>query len=64
MNHDEWAVPDRQMSPNQLREKYCDDFDGGEHPAHTWWDWYQQVAQRSTRRGYWDWVAAQLEEEE
>jgi len=61
------AHADRLLAPDELREKYYNPHDrsggDGEHPKYPWWDWYQQVAQRRTREGYWTWVAAQLEDE-
>lgn len=32
----------------------------GEHPKHPLEDWQLQVANNETRRGYWEWVEAQL----
>ena len=46
---------DRQLSAEQLDEKYNPD-GGGEHPTFTRWDWRQSVAEQSTLRGYWVWV--------
>lgn len=60
--------PDHRLTAEELREKYYDpkgSWDSeGEHPTYTKWDWYQTVAQRSTLRGYWDWVIVQIEEED
>jgi hypothetical protein len=54
------------LTAEELRVKYYapEDRSGdeGAHPRFTQWDWIQAVAQRVTRRGYWDWVHAQIEE--
>lgn len=55
--------PDRYLTSDQLSEKYNPDLDEGQHPEYTVWDWIQVVAQRSTRMGYWDWVADRIEKE-
>ena len=34
----------------------------GEHPAHSRQEWRQEVGSEATQRGYWEWVAAKLEE--
>ena len=49
------------LTPEELSEKYDTDEGWGEHPIYTSWDWVQDVATRSTRRGYWDWVAAKID---
>lgn len=54
------AQEDFSLSASQLDDKYNPD-GGGEHPAYTRDDWRQEVAEENTLRGYWDWVAAQLE---
>lgn len=36
----------------------------GEHPQFSEHDWREEVANRDTRRGYWDWVQAQIESDE
>ena len=57
------TMGERGMSALDLSDKY-DETGGegwGEHPVYTLWDWAQEVAQRSTRRGYWDWVACEIE---
>jgi len=54
---------DYQLTAAQLQEKY----ESKEvHPEedYSWWNWYQQVAQRATILGYWDWVVLKLDEEE
>jgi hypothetical protein len=33
----------------------------GEHPAYPVADWQLEVTNDNTRRGYWEWVAANLE---
>ena len=46
----------------QLRQRYeTDPIAWGEHPEHPMADWQNEVANGDTRRGYWDWVANQLE---
>ena len=35
----------------------------GEHPDYPSAQWRDEVAGEETRQGYWDWVAARLEEE-
>lgn len=54
------ARADRLLAPDELSEKY----DGTEHPQHVRWMWREAVVNDATLRGYWDWVSAQLEEEE
>lgn len=51
---------DFSLSASQLDDKY-NPGGGGEHPVYTRDDWRQEVAEENTLRGYWDWVAAQLE---
>lgn len=46
------------MNAEQLIEKYGA---WGEHPNFCVIDWQTEVAMNDTRRGYWDWVAAELE---
>ena len=46
-------------SAEELREKHGN---WGEHEEFTVWDWTQEVAQRSTRRGYWEWVSSKIEQ--
>lgn len=43
----------------ELLEQYGTE---GEHEQFTVWDWIQEVAQRSTRRGYWEWVSSKIEQ--
>ena len=57
-------MSDLDLTPDQLSEKYNSELGEGEHPVYTRWDWRQEVASGSTIRGYWDWVAAQIEEQE
>jgi hypothetical protein len=35
----------------------------GEHPDHMPEDWQSEVANGDTRRGYWSWVAVQIEQD-
>jgi hypothetical protein len=58
------ARADRLLSADELRDKYTTAKDCGEHPQYRRFDWRHEVNSDSTVRGYWDWVAAQLEEEE
>lgn len=52
-----------ELTPDELGRKYADADGGwGEHPEYPAWDWRSEVASESTRRGYWDWVACQIEE--
>lgn len=55
--------PDVELTPDQLSEKYNPD-GGGQHPEHTRADWRDEVLRDHTLRGYWDWVSAQLEEDQ
>jgi hypothetical protein len=55
------ARADHLLTADELRTKYTTERDGGEHPQYSHHDWHQEVASRSTVRGYWDWVEAQLE---
>jgi hypothetical protein len=62
----ELARDDRLLTADELRQKYTtpsNDERDGEHPRYSAWDWRQAVAQRITIRGYWDWVEAQIDEE-
>jgi len=58
---------DRGLSAEQLSDKYGSDVtvrdEKSEHPVYSVWDWIQEVAQRSTRRGYWDWVWCKINDE-
>lgn len=58
------ARADRLLSPDELRQKYSTDRDAGEHPQHLRWMWREAVIDDKTLRGYWDWCATQIEEEE
>lgn len=51
---------DGRLTAEQLDEKYNLNGDG-RHPEYTQWDWLQAVAQRSTLRGYWEWVRMKIE---
>jgi hypothetical protein len=53
---------DSQLTAEQLDDKYNPGGDG-RHPIFGEEGWMQEVLQRHTLRGYWDWVAAQIEEE-
>lgn len=47
-------------------KRWVDSFGGwwGEHPGFPVSDWLYEVANGDTRLGYWEWVKAQLEQEE
>lgn len=53
---------DRQLSAEQLDAKYNLDGDG-RHPIFGEQAWMQEVMDRFSLRGYWDWVVSQIEEE-
>lgn len=36
----------------------------GQHPKHCVDDWQYEVSNGDTRRGYWDWVASRLEQDQ
>ncbi len=58
-------IPDFGLSDEQLRDRYDPDGDDDKsHPAagFAWWDWFQAVAQRTTRDGYWVWLRMKLVE--
>jgi hypothetical protein len=55
----ELARADQLLTAEELRQKY-----ETEHPQHLRWMWRQAVVDDKTIRSYWDWVQAQLEEEE
>jgi hypothetical protein len=60
----ELARADRLLTADELAEKYTTERDAGEHPRYLRQDWISAVALRDTLRGYWQWVEAQLEEED
>ena len=46
----------------QLSQRYDTDIRRwGEHPEYPMSEWRDEVANGDTRRGYWDWVASQIE---
>lgn len=47
------------MTPDELRFAYGGPW--GEHPEWPVSDWQIEVANGDTRRGYWEWVAANIE---
>lgn len=51
------------LTAEQLDDKYNPEGDG-EHPVFTRGDWRNEVFNGYTLRGYWEWVEAQIEEEE
>ncbi len=46
----------------KLQEQYGGEF--GDHPGFPVEDWQQEVAADDTRKGYWEWVKANIEEAE
>ena len=54
-------MPDKELSAEELAEKHVE---WNSHPTHSVTDWQQEVNENNTRRGYWEWVAAQIEEED
>ncbi|MBM5458620.1 hypothetical protein H8F21_13705 [Pseudomonas sp. P66] len=52
-------IADQDLSPDQLALKYAST---GEHSLYPKSDWRYEVACVNTLRGYWDWVAAMLDE--
>jgi hypothetical protein len=60
----ELARADRLLTAEELCQKYSTERDNGEHPQYRRTDWRQAVDMEQTLRGYWQWVEAQLEEED
>jgi len=58
------ARDDHLLSADELRVKYGTDRDRNQHPRYTVLAWSQDTVEGNTKRGYWDWVAAQLEQEQ
>lgn len=61
-NHDATLCKDyqrKEVTAQQLREQFGY---WGDHPDHAPEDWAYEVANCDTRQGYWDWVAAKVEE--
>lgn len=54
-------MTERDMTPQQLSDKYSGPHSWGAHPKFSRFDWRQEVASESTQLGYWDWVAAQID---
>ena len=55
---------EKNLSPMELSDKY-DTADGwGQHPEYREQDWMAKILDGNTRRGYWEWVAAQIEEQD
>lgn len=58
-------IADFRLTPTELQDKYDPDiFEDKGHPVFPWWDWFQIVAQKRTRKGYWEWVHEKLDEAE
>lgn len=56
--------PDAGLTAEQLQGKYARlDGSWGEHPRFTRGGWTSEVVNEETQRGYWDWVAAHIEQE-
>lgn len=51
------------LTADQLDDKYNPN-GGGEHPKHTRSEWVGDVQIGITLRGYWDWVASTIEQED
>lgn len=49
-------LTDEGLTPEELRTRY-----GTDHPDHPRFKWREDVVDDVTIRGYWDWVAAQIE---
>lgn len=54
--HEDWG-----LSPEELSQKYDLEV-AGQHPDFALSEWKWAVTNEDTRRGYWEWVAAQIEE--
>lgn len=52
-------LEDKNLSPEQLDDKYNPDGDG-EHPVYTQSGWRESVGAQQTLFGYWEWVQYQL----
>lgn len=61
--HAEILVADRDLSADQLCEKYDAPLGEGQHPVYEEGIWMHDVLNKNSRRGYWDWVAAQIEQD-
>lgn len=59
----DYTSSDHSLTAAQLDEKY-NPRGYGEHPKYLRRDWYQEVSDDNTLRGYWDWVKAKLNEEQ
>ncbi len=48
---------------SEVSQRLAKDHGGywGEHPEYPWSDWVGEVEGNSTRLGYWEWVAEQIE---
>jgi hypothetical protein len=56
-------VGDKDLTPDQLSQKYNAQLADGEHPLFSRSAWMMEVGNRDTIRGYWDWVSGQIEQE-
>ncbi len=56
------APPDRDLSPEQLDDKYNRDGYGG-HPEYTREFWRHEAFEGDTLLGYWEWVYNQINDE-
>lgn len=56
---------DRRMGPEQLREKYdgAQGTNWGQHPDYPMSVWQEEVANKETRVGYWEWVTGRIHAE-
>lgn len=57
------ARADRLLTAEELDAKYNRN-GNGEHPRYLRCDWRHEVSENNTLRGYWQWVEAQLEQDE
>lgn len=55
---------DRDLTPEQLADKYGTPTSWGEHPVYSRGEWGQEAAEGNIQSGYWQWVADQIEQEE
>lgn len=57
-------APKSEIVPNSIESLIAEQGTWGDHPIHRRGDWIIEVASHSTQRGYWDWVAASIEQNE
>lgn len=54
---------DKDLTADQLSQKYNAELGDGRHPLFGEEAWMQEVLNRETLRGYWDWVTGQIEQD-